>query len=158
MWELNIFGWIFFSCSCLFIIGDYERAEEFVVRFLRWGSFVGFITDLMQIQGKFQESLQFADSICQQGECGLLCSLALFEVSLLLGDFEKAEQYFYQWHEAGPSSFSEYMMNYGIGYVYFQLGETEEAKAFAEEIEKLESEVDRDRWAYLPLPDLCFHG
>ena len=44
-------------------------------------------------------------------------------------------------------------MNYGIGDVYSQLGKTEEAdKAFTEEIQKLESEVDRNnRFTYLHL-------
>jgi hypothetical protein len=43
-------------------------------------------------------------------------------------------------------------MNYGIGYVYSQLGKTEEAdKAFTEEIKELESDVDRNNGGYLHL-------
>jgi len=127
-------------------IGDYETAEEYVSKSLEMEVSCPAIRKyhfLMQNQGKFKEALQFIDSTCHQGECERVCSQALFQLSWLLGDFEKAEQYFDQWKNSG---------GYEIGYVYHHLGKTEEAdKAFTEVIKKLESEVDRDRWAYLHL-------
>jgi len=138
-------------------IGDYGRAEEYIQKTLDtddgrcWA--ISQYIDLMQNQGRFQEALQFADSICQQEQCSQVCSRKLFEISLSLDEFEKAEQYFYQWQNAGPEGrFGDHIMNYGIGYVYSQLGKTEEAdKAFTEEIQKLESEVDRNNRGYIHL-------
>jgi len=146
-------------------IGDYERAEEYYSKSLGLEVSCNVIWNyswLMQVQDKFQQALQFTDSICQQGQCGQACSRMLFGISLLLDEFEKAEQYFYQWQNAGPEDrFSDHIMNYGIGYVYSQLGKTEEAdKAFTEEIKKLESEVDIDsRGTYLHLSRIyAFQG
>jgi len=123
-------------------IGDYETAEEYVSKSLEMEvscPAIGQYHFLMQTQGKFKKALQFIDSTCHQGECEWVCSKALFETSWLLGDFEKAEQYFDQWQNPGRTI-------YEIGYVYHHLGKTEEAdKTFTEEIKKLESDVDRDR-------------
>jgi tetratricopeptide (TPR) repeat protein len=102
----------------------------------------------MMVQGKFQQALQFADSICQQAECKLGCSLARFEASLLLGEFEKAEQYFDRYQEAGPSGviFNKSRINRQIGYVYDQLGKTEEAEIFfSENIQRLQSRLGQER-------------
>jgi len=121
-------------------IGDYETAEEYVSKSLEMevGCFaIRRYHFLMQTQGKFKEALQFIDSTCHQGECEEVCSEALFQLSRLLGDFEKAEQYFDQWQNSG--------WGYEIGYVYHHLGKTEEAdKTFTEAIKKLESEVVRE--------------
>ena len=98
----------------------------------------------MMVQGKFREALQFADSICQKAACKSSCSVALFEASLLLGEFEKAERYFNQYHDAGTgSTFNEDRINNQIGYVYVHLGKIEEAKkTFAEQNQKLESRLN----------------
>jgi len=91
----------------------------------------------MQPQGKFKEALQFIDSTCHQGEYQWDCSKALFQLSWLLGDFEKAEQYWDQWQSSG--------YRHEIGYVYHHFGKTEEAdKAITEAIKGLESEVVRE--------------
>ena len=101
----------------------------------------------MLVQGKFQEALQFADSICQNVACERTCFRVLFQSSLSLSEFEKAEQYFHQWQNVGAEHISnDRLMNYEIGYVYYQLGKTEEAKKiFTEQIEILESASDLER-------------
>jgi len=121
-------------------IGDYERAEQYLSKPGCWAIY-GY-SRLMNVQGKFQEVLQFADSRCQKIECKLYCSLVLFEASLLLGEFEKAEQYFYQYQDTRQESWlitSRYW-DYQIGYIYHKLGRTEEAeKTFTEQIQKLQT-------------------
>jgi len=147
-----------------FNLGDYGRAEQYYRESLElevscWA--IWNYNSLLTVQGKFQEALQFADSICQQEQCGQVCSRMLFDISLLLDEFEKAEQYFYQWQNAGPENrLLNHLMNYGIGYVYSQLGKTEVSdKAFTEEIQKLESEVDMNNGGYFHLSRIhAFQG
>jgi len=121
-------------------IGDYETAEEYLSKSLELEVGCFAIRNyhwLMQTQGKFKEALQFIDSTCHQGECEGVCSEALFQLSWLLGDFEKAEQYFDQWQNSG--------LRYEIGYVYHHLGKTEEAdKVFTEAIKRFKSAVYRE--------------
>jgi tetratricopeptide (TPR) repeat protein len=70
----------------------------------------------------------------------------MFRASLLLGEFEKAEQYFYQWKNATDDPGVEVFMNHEIGYVYYQLGKTKEAeKIFKEQIQKQHSILDKGR-------------
>jgi len=132
-------------------LGDYGRAEQYLGESIELEVScyaIGMYSWLLTVQGKFQQALQFTDSICQQGQCGQVCSRMLFNISLLLGEYEKAEHYFYQWQNAGSDGrrFNRHIMNCGIGYVYYQLGKTEEAdKIFAEQIEILESVPDLER-------------
>ena len=130
-----------------FNLGDYGRAEQYLGESLELEVSCWVIERyswLLTVQGNYQEALQFADSSCPEVGCKRECSSQLFQASLLLKEFEKAEQYFYQWQNAGPQGgFIDHFMNYGIGYVYYQLGKTEEAdKIFAEQIEILESASD----------------
>ncbi len=127
-------------------IGDFEKAEAYSKKVIKNHCFgVWRKTELVLIQGKFQEALQFADSTCQVVDCERECSRVLFRASLLLGEFEQAELYFNQWRNSGQDFYIfEFQLNYELGYVYHQLGRTEEAeKIFTEQIEKLESELDR---------------
>ncbi len=124
-------------------IGDYETAEEYLSKSLESEVScyaIGQYHGLMRTQGKFKEALQFIDSTCHQGECEWFCTLALFQTSWLLGDFEKAEQYWDQWQNPGRR------IIYEIGYVYDQLGRKEEAgETFTTQIRRLESELGKDR-------------
>jgi tetratricopeptide (TPR) repeat protein len=72
---------------------------------------------------------------------------------MLLGEFAKAEQYFGQWSNTGPEhSNSLGQMNYEIGYVYDQLGRTDEAaKIFEAQIKRQESELNNSVAANLDL-------
>ena len=131
-------------------IGDYERAEEYLQKSLELEVSCWVISNyswLLAVQGKFQEDRQFTDSVCQQVDCDWTCNTRLFEVSLLLDEFERAEQYYYQWKKAGTGFGPlERSLDYQIGYVYYQLGRTEEAeKTFTEQIQKLQSSLDEDR-------------
>ena len=132
------------------IIGDFERAEKYFKKSLELEvscEAIGEYCNLMLNHGKFQEALQFADSICQLGQCSQVCARQLSGISLLQGEYEKAEQYFNQWQNYGPEHrFADHYMNYQLGYVYYQLGKTNEAdKVFSKEIQKLEAELDMDR-------------
>jgi len=122
-------------------IGDYETAEEYVSKSLESEvscTAIGQYNWLMQIQGKFKEALQFIDSTCHQGACEWECTKALFQISWLLGDFEKAEQYWDQWQNPGR------IIIYEIGYVYDQLGRKEDAgETFTTNIRRLESRLGR---------------
>lgn len=115
-------------------IGEYERVGIFLRKALELEYGCGVIrwyTILMLAQGKFQEALQITDSICQEVPCEWLCNGLLFEESLLLGEFEKAEQYFYKWQntgqEIGPF---ERSIGYEIGYVYYQLGKKRKPRKY----------------------------
>jgi len=130
-------------------IGDYKRAEEYLIKSLE----VEFnciaiyrYSWLLIVQGKFQEALQFADSSCQKVECELACSLSRFEASMLLCDFEKAEQYFYTYQNEGSKARGYYntnRMNPQIGYIYYQQGKSEDAELFFDEqIQKTKSRID----------------
>jgi len=131
-------------------IGDYETAEEYFSKSLELEVGCGTISHyigLMLTQGKIQEALQFADSTCQQEEeCEQVCSRILFKTSLLLGEFEKAEQHFYQWQNKGSDfPYWERFIKYEIGYVFYQLGRAKEAeKIFTEQIIRLESELVKE--------------
>jgi len=128
-----------------FNIGDFEKAEVYSKKVTN-SNCAGVLleTELDLIQGKFQEALQFADSTCQLVDCERICSRVLFRASLLLGEFEQAEQYYNQWQSTGSIPFAR-LINYEIGYVYHKLGRTEQAEEiFTEQINKLESALDRD--------------
>jgi tetratricopeptide (TPR) repeat protein len=130
-------------------IGDYETAEEYLSKSLELEVSCKAIAQyrlLMQAQGKFKEALQFIDSTCHQGECEWVCTRALFQTSWMLGDFEKAEQYWDQWQNPGR------IIVYEIGDVYDQLGRKEDAgETFTTEIRRLESKVKEDHITYLHL-------
>ena len=69
----------------------------------------------------------------------------------MLEDFEQAERYYDQMQDT----------SYDIGYVYYQLGKTEEAeKIFSEEIQKLQSNLDEENGLnYLELASIyAFQG
>ena len=130
------------AASVYLTIGDYETAEEYLSKSLELEVSCTAISQyrlLMQIQGKFKEALQFIDSTCHQGECEWECTKALFQLSWLLGDFEKAEQYWDQWQNPGR------IIIYEIGDVYDQLGRKEEAgEIFTAEIRRLESRLVKE--------------
>ncbi|MCK5466857.1 MAG: hypothetical protein KAI99_00055, partial [Cyclobacteriaceae bacterium] len=113
-------------------IGNYERAEEYLRKGMELGVGCGVSMSYswwLLVQGEFREALQFAEPMCQQLDCEWSCYRQLFKASLLLEEFEKAEQYFYQWQNA-PFLSTEFALSrdYQIAYVYHQLGKTEEAE------------------------------
>jgi len=134
-----------------FRIGDYERSGKYLSKSLELGATCngfGNYNRLLMVQGKFQQALQFTDSICEEIACRQQCYRHLFEESLLLEEFENAEQYFYEWQKVrqesswNPNRHSDYQ----IGYVYYRLGKTKEAEnTFTEQIQKLQSIVNRGR-------------
>ena len=65
----------------------------------------------------------------------------------MLGEYQNAEQYYLEWRkvEENLDLDLERLRDHEIGYVYYQLGRTEEAeKIFAEQIKRMESELDND--------------
>jgi tetratricopeptide (TPR) repeat protein len=141
-------------------IGDYESANEYLQKGLELRPNLGstyVYSRIMLIEGKYQEALQFADSICQKLDIGS-CAPILLQASLLLSEFEQAEQYYIQWQSTGSNDFFGREINYEIGYVYHKLGKTVEAeKIFTEQIQQLESELaneQRNVFGILPYDQL----
>jgi tetratricopeptide (TPR) repeat protein len=128
-------------------IGAYEKAEEYFIKTFKLESSclaLSFYNILMKAQGKFQKMYNFTDSICLQIGCEWQCNSNLFEATFLLGEFEKAEQYFIQWKNTTGRLGSELMRDYQIGYVYDQLGEKEEAEhIFNDQIKELKTLLDQ---------------
>jgi len=145
-------------------LGYYEKVVEYYqkVAELNLCGSNGPIGEAFIAQGKFQKIRQIADSACQNADCERSCYRLSFHASLLLGEFEKAEKYYYQWQNLGRDrSFWQHRRNYEIGYVLYQLGRKEEAgKIFKEQIKRLESELDKeDRDTYLNLARIfAFRG
>jgi tetratricopeptide (TPR) repeat protein len=137
-------------------LGYYEKVAEYSQKAADLYT-CGAIDPMMlaaQAKGEFQKIRQIADSLCQRAGCEQYCYRFTFYASLLLGEFEKAEQYYYSWQNAGGGIISwQLSLNYEIGYVLYQLGRKEEAeKIFKEQIKRLESELDKeDRNTYLNL-------
>ncbi len=144
-------GWSYLN------IGDYEKSEEYFKKALNLQVSCYGIRNyswLMLVQGKALQAFQFTDSICKEIECERICNGLLLKESSLLKEFEQAESYYYQWEKAKPvfDTFQG-IIEYEIGYVYYQLGKIEEAeKIFNEQIEKLQSNLDQEeRLEYLLL-------
>jgi TolB-like protein/class 3 adenylate cyclase/Tfp pilus assembly protein PilF len=141
-----------------FQIGDYENAEYYISKLMDTRgdcAGIGGYQHLLQIQGKFTEALKFINSKCGSGGCESTCAQSLFGLSWLMGEYEKAEQYFLEWKETTRSSRRYESENYEIGYVYFQLGRKEEAtqifkKALQDLQARLEAAVDVSRRPYGP--------
>jgi tetratricopeptide (TPR) repeat protein len=96
-------------------------------------------SNLLKVQGKFSETFELLESVCQLGHCDGNCSNSLFEISWLLGEFENALQYYDQLKKIGQPD------RYEVGYVYYQLGRKEEAqKTFTAKIQSLESKLNID--------------
>ena len=127
-------------------IGDYSKALKYLNESLHGtvGCQVAWqIRRCPQVQGKFQEALNFTDSICEVENCELTCNRAYFELYTLFGEFEIAEKYFYRWQEMGHWLAAMIYVNYQIGYVYDRLGKKIEAKkTFEEQIEVIQSEIN----------------
>jgi TolB-like protein/tetratricopeptide (TPR) repeat protein len=129
-------------------VGDYERADKYLSEILveeNCDIAKDYITSLFA-QGKFREAFQFADSICQKIECKRICDFQLFQASLLLNEYERAEKYYYQFQKYELGHFLNHFMDVHMGYVLHKLGRTEEAeKIFSNEIIKLKSELEKNR-------------
>ncbi len=144
--------------STYLTFGDYETADKYFQKGLERrpnNLSIWMYSQMMLVQGKYQEAFQFADSICQKLNPG--CFSILIQASLLLGEFEQAEQYYNQWQSTGSNSFAR-SYNYQIGYVYQKLGKTVEAeKIFDEKIQQLEAELaneQRNVYGVLPYYEL----
>ena len=140
----SIWAAIFVDC------GDYENAEKFVRAYLElgdkdcWNS-VKIYTDALVAQGKYQQAQQYINSICHKLDCNSMCQAELFRISLLIEEFELAENYYNSFDMAGAEDYIVHFMNVHIGYVYHQLGKTDEAeRIFSKEIKALESELNKD--------------
>jgi adenylate cyclase len=129
-----------------FQIGDYENADHYIRKVIDAGGDCGGIMwhgRLLQVQGKYNEAFQFVNSRCETVVCEGTCLSSLFQISWLMGEFEKAEQYFLRWKETKPLSRFYPSMNYEIGHVYFQLGRTEEAEQiFKEALQDLQTRLE----------------
>lgn len=127
-------------------IGDYKKAEVYGQKSSEiaacWG--IGMLPNFFMVQVKFRDAYQYVDSTCQIRQCEQLCFNLLFRTSFLLGEYDKAAQYFNQFHSSDQvANYLDIHMNYEIGYVYYQLGKTKEAEEiFSEHIKKFESELD----------------
>jgi tetratricopeptide (TPR) repeat protein len=127
-------------------IGDYERASYYFNKLMDLG--VDCANDrryrwLLQVRGRFNQAFEYINSKCKSGVCENNCSRNLFKSYWLLGEYEKAEQYFLLWKTNNQPSPFYYNDNYEIGHVYYQLGRTEEAaQIFTKEIQVLQSIVE----------------
>ena len=78
----------------------------------------------------------------------MVCLNLLFRTSYLLGEYQDAEQFYLQSLkvESNWGGHLRRLRDHEIGYVYYQLGRTEEAeKIFAEQIQRLESGLNENR-------------
>jgi tetratricopeptide (TPR) repeat protein len=130
-------------------IGDYENADHYIRKFMDVGgdcAGIGWYQWLLQVQGKFSEAFQFINSRCGEGACEPTtrnCTRSFFELSWLMGEYKKTEQYFLRWKETKPFGLFYQSMNYEIGHVYFQLGRTEEAEQILKEaLQDLQARLD----------------
>jgi tetratricopeptide (TPR) repeat protein len=155
--------------DCYLNIGDYEKAEEYYNAIIKSGdgcTGINKYSKWLLVQGKFQQALHFTDSVCQA--CEFKCYGLLFEIYLLLNQFKKAEEYFphAQNLRRGWGDPYQRLLNSQIGYIYYQLGKTDEAeKFFNEQMVMLHSYLDakegpyKDRITYLILSRLnALHG
>jgi tetratricopeptide (TPR) repeat protein len=146
-------------CQAYLDIGDYQTASQYLAKnpdLERSCLDIILSYQLMTIQGNFKAALESTDSLCQLAECQASCASAMFEASVLLGEFKEAEQYFFQLQDVvaklDPSLYKNILTiylteagNIYLGYVYKQLGRTEEAeKVFAEQIKMLQSSENRN--------------
>jgi tetratricopeptide (TPR) repeat protein len=142
-------GFVYINITIAYLhLGDYEKVTKYGQKAIE-SDICGASNPIViaaQAQGKFQKIRQIADSVCQKTDCERGCYKFSFQASLLLGEFEKAEQYYYQWKNEGLGHpFWQHRMNYEIGYVLYQLGRKEEAgEIFTAEIQSLESELNID--------------
>jgi len=139
----------YYSIALAYVqIGDYEIAGDYLRTSLELEascSTINMYSDLLKVQGKFSETFELLESVCQLGHCDRNCSRILFEISWLIGEFEKAKQYYDQWKKNGQPSRFDNRIKYEVGYVYYQLGRKEEAqKIFTAEIQRLESKQNID--------------
>jgi TolB-like protein/Tfp pilus assembly protein PilF len=129
-------------------IGEYEIAGNFYRSALESEVSCRAIyrnSGLSTVQGKFRESAEFLDSVCQPGRCDNSCLTGLFQTSWLMGEYEQAEEYYLQWVERAQATIFYNSINYEIGLVYFQLGRKNEAKEiFTREAQRLESELNEN--------------
>jgi tetratricopeptide (TPR) repeat protein len=86
------------------MIGDYEKAQKYTYKALSQRSECEYIYDynfLLYNQGKYNEALQFLDSVCSVNACEAYCLASKFYIYTIQKDFAKAEQYYNKYLNAG---------------------------------------------------------
>jgi len=143
-------------------IGDYDRVNKYLQLSMESSlhcNQIVFFSGMLRVQGKLQQLVQLINSNFDQQACEQTCNRVMFETSIMQGKFEEAAQY---WQSTGTKNYGPYFYNnnYELGYVYNQLGRTDESdKILKEEIKKLESKDNEAAGPYLHLSRIyAFQG
>jgi TolB-like protein len=114
-------------------IGDYERSEIYNYQMLELNSesiwwFIQFHSEMLIRQGRFEESINFQDSICSLTVgVEVMCNRFLFHANVYLGHYNEAEQYFNQLVDTDVSSVLE-LDSVMIAFTYKRLGKEPKSK------------------------------
>jgi len=76
-------------------------------------------------QGRFQEGIEFMDSLCAMMSCEIICNRSLFLLNTYEGNIQMAEEYYIKCKDKG---FMRGPQNYIIAMVYQKQGRMEEAE------------------------------
>jgi TolB-like protein/class 3 adenylate cyclase/Tfp pilus assembly protein PilF len=132
--EVNFnIGYIYWS------IGDYPKAEKYFTRALQLRQECNLITwndHFLYYQGRYDEAVQFLDSMCRISACEQICDIERFHIYTLKKEFEQAEKHYIKAIEAGyqPHTF-DYI---SIAYLYKETGRENEDLAL------LQRSIQRD--------------
>ena len=137
-------------------LGDFEQAEFYLQKAVDLESSCFFSLSLcwlQLLQGYKEAAMQYADSLCSDRACELLCCEFQIELNAINGNLEEAEAWYKQLKSfeklsGNNSSFEEYK----IAYVYDQLGKTKEADLiFSDELDRWRNVAATDPKGYLRL-------
>ena len=137
-------------------LGDYEKAKMYNQKLLEseyglcW-SILNTSISLMS-QGKYNDAINFLDSICGVSLCEDNCNHYLFQNYTMLGQFDIAEKYFNQYLDVGGTQGS--FDNLLFAYTYKEIGQVQKAETMLNNVRvTLEKNLSkRANWgAYLGL-------
>ena len=130
-------------------IGNYRKSEFYHLKNFKNKPLCWDVWNLqggLQSQGRLKDAVQFIDTICLKVGCEQICARSEFELAMLTGEFDKAEQLFYEWKQLGNWPQRTEFLHYQIGYVYDQLEKKDMADSvFKVEISKIQSAIEEGR-------------
>ena len=130
------------------IIGDYERAEMYGKKLIEMapkldGWYILLQGPNLQRQGKYNQSINFLDSMSAISIRNHPITYGLFLNHLLLGNLDQAEQYYNQWLNLGGGTKLQNAEDFA--YLYKKLGKDQEAINMLNE--------GRAKWEEIPKND-----
>jgi TolB-like protein/Tfp pilus assembly protein PilF len=112
-------------------MGDYERAEKYYQKTLNTkdGECMGLWAQclMLNLNGKFDHTIHFLDSICSLTLCDRFCTRSYFWTYLMHGQYEQSEKYFSQYIDIiGTTSTSDSIW---LAFLYKKLGREQESNS-----------------------------